>query len=316
MKSVERHNLQANVVAHWLEVAIERYRPYLSKIITGAVAIVALFFIWSYISGSSAAQRSGAWDAFNQAVSSTTPNQLDLLKQTADEFQGTPVQQFADVTWADGQVARASDLYIYNRKAANEALNQAASAYRGVLQSSDNDRLLSRARLGLARVYEMQNELEKARNEYEQVAGTYAKYAKAQAERLAQPEAKETYAWLATAEAPRPVAPLGPGTPGKGPELFPSDIPLPGESNLTPGAGDGVGAAEAFDALLKEMKKETPASDKASDQADDRYKTDAPPAAAPGGAATDKDTSTEPPKGLLDSPGTGDAKTGEEKSAK
>jgi hypothetical protein len=311
MKSVERHNLQTNLVAHGLEVALERYKPYLSKIIWGVVALVALLFIWSYFSGASAARRSGAWDAFNQAVSSA-PMNLDQLRETAGEYQGTAVQQLADVTWADGQVARASDQYIYNRKAANEALTNAATAYRGVLQSSDNARLLSRARLGLARVYEMQNEVDKARSEYEQVTGTYAKYAKLQAERLAKPDAKETYAWLATAEAPKPVSPFGPGTPGKGPELFPSDIALPSASNTTPGAGVSEDAAAAFDAYLKEMQKTSPANDKG----DDRYKTDAPPAATPDGAAAGKDASTEPPKGLVDSPADGGEKKDEKATEK
>jgi hypothetical protein len=228
---------------------------------------------------------------------------LDQLRRSAEEFQGTQMQQLADVTWADGQVFIASNNYIYNRKAADEALNRAATAYLRVLQSTDNDRLTSRARLGLARVYEMQNDVDKARNEYEQVTGAYAKYAKGQAERLAKPEARETYEWLAKAEPPRSVAPSGPGTPGQGPELFPSDIPLPGTSATTPGTGDAIGAAEAFDALLKEMQKDSPANDKDAD----RYKIDGPPTDAPDGAVTDKDTSTEPPKGLLDSPATGDA---------
>ena len=137
------------------------------------------------------------------------------------------MQQMADVTWADGQVMQASQNYIYNRSAANEALERAASAYQGVIQTSDDERLVDRARLGLARVYEMQNDLDKAREEYEQVAGAYAEYAKAQAERLAKPEAKETYAWLATAEPPRPRAPMGPGTPGQRPEFSPGDLSLP-----------------------------------------------------------------------------------------
>ena len=69
------------------------------------------------------------------------------------------MQQMADVTWADGQVLMASSNYIYNRKAAMEALNRATSAYQGVIQSSNDERLAGRARLGLARVYEMQNQL-------------------------------------------------------------------------------------------------------------------------------------------------------------
>jgi hypothetical protein len=167
--------------------------------------------------------------------------------------------------------------------------------------------------LGVARVYEMQGEIDKARQEYEQVTGTFAKYAKVQAERLADPDSKDTYEWLAHAEPPRTAIPSGPGTPGKGPELFPSDIPLPGASglNASPGVGEGPAAAEAFDALLKEMQKDKPTDGKA----DDRYKTDAPAAPPTDGTEAGKDSSAEPPKGLLDSPAAGDAAK-EEQQAK
>ena len=201
-----------------------------------------LLFIWSYLTGSSAARQSGAWDTFNQAVSSH-PINLPQLRETASENPGTPMQQMADVTWADGQVMMAADAYISNRKAANQSLESAAAAYRTVLGSSTNARLSSRAQLGLARVYEMQDDVDKARKEYEQVTGTYAKYAKAQAERLAKPDAKDTYEWLAKAEAPRPVSPQGPGTPGQTPELFPKDISLPGTPGAVPGATPGSGDA-------------------------------------------------------------------------
>ena len=125
------------------------------------------------------------------------------------------MQQMADVTWADGQVFIGLANYIYNRAAAMEALDRATSAYQSILQSSDDERLLNRAHLGLARVYEMQNELDKARDEYLKVDGGYAEYAKQQAERLAKPEAKETLclagdgraAAAARADGPRHAGP-------------------------------------------------------------------------------------------------------------
>lgn len=302
MKSVHRHNLQTNLVAHWLEVYIERYRPYVSKIVAGILAFIALLFIWSYVSGSSAASRNKAWDSYNQAVGAQ-PMNMEELHRTAADYPGTAMQQMADVTWADGQLWMASNAYIYNRPVANEALNRAASAYQGVIQSSKDERLTARARLGLARVFEMQNELEKARAQYEQVTGPYAKYAKAQAERLATPEAKETYAWLATAQPPRQVAPPGPGTPGTGPEFSPGDISLPtgNETNLG-GADQSKDTTDAIDSLFKEMQKEP----KANEKEGDRYKTDQPPAtdappAAPSGAAAPGDSKSS------EAPATGDA---------
>ncbi len=296
MKSVERHKLETNVFAHKLEVYIERYKPYVSKVAIGIVAFIALLFIWSYLSGSSAARKNEAWDSYNLALGSR-PMNLEALHRTAQEYQGTKMQQLADVTWADGQVMMASNAYISNRSAAKDALNKAASAYQGVIQSSDDSRLTGRAHLGLARVYEMQSELEKAREQYGQVTGAYSKYAKQQADRLAKPEAKETYDWLATAQPPRPVAPMGPGTPGQGPAFSPNDISLPnaGDPNA-PATGETKSAAETFDALLKEMQKDAQKDPNSSEKDGDRYKTEPPPTSDANPAAPNKDATPGEPK--------------------
>ncbi len=164
--------------------------------------------------------------------------------------------------------------YIMNRAAAKEALNKAAGAYQSVIQTSDDERLTDRARLGLARVYEMQGDLDKAKAQYGQVTGSYAVYAKAQAERLSKPETKDTYAWLETAQPPLPKAPMGPGTPGQKPEFSPGEIALPngGTTEATPG-GEQKNASETFDNLLKDMQK-----DSKSTETGDRYKNDQAPA--------------------------------------
>jgi hypothetical protein len=124
----------------------------------------------------------------------------------------------------------------------------------GVLQTTDDERLLNRAQLGLARIYEIRGELDKARQEYLKVKGAYEEYAKLQAERLEQPEAKETYEWLASAQPPRPRAPLGPGSPGTRPEFSADDLGLP--NGQAPGGTTAppestMPTGETFDNLLE-----------------------------------------------------------------
>ncbi len=319
MKSAHRHELETNVLAQGLEGYIDRCKPYFGKVALAILAFVAILFAWSYVSNSSAARRDEAWDAYNLAVGSGSLPNLDVLRRTAEENPGTRIQRMADTTWADGQVYVASRTYITNRPAAKEALNKAAGAYQSVIASSSNDRLIERARLGLARVYEMEGDLDKAKAQYGQVTGSYAPYAKAQAERLSKPETKDTYAWLATAQPPAPKAPMGPGTPGQKPEFSPGEIALPksGAAESTPG-GETKNASETFDNLLKDMQKESKAAEKG-----DRYKTDQAPAsdtkgAPAGGAAAPADSkrSDAPAKSTA---GTSDAKSetpGGEKSAK
>ena len=123
MKSVERHKLETNVLAHGLEVWIDRYRPYIATVAYAVLGLIAVVFIWSYISGSSAAEKSEAWDSYNFAVGSQ-PMNLEMLRQAAEAYPGTEMQQLADVTWADGQLFTASNTYIANRPGANEALDK------------------------------------------------------------------------------------------------------------------------------------------------------------------------------------------------
>jgi hypothetical protein len=272
MKSEHRHELETNALAKKLDVAVERLRPYASAIAGVVVAVVALIFLWWYFADSSSARQSRAWDTFNQAVTEAVPD-VEQLRQAAQEHPGTKMQQMADVTWADSQVWIAARDYIYNRPAAMEALNKAMSAYQSVIHSSNDDRLVNRARLGIARSYEIQGKLEDARTAYLAVGGAFQEYAKRQAERLAEPEANETYAWLATARPQLPRAPLGPGTPGMQPEFSAGDLALPGGPASAAVPAGSSAPAQSIEDLLKGLE-----IDFSSPLGEDRY---APGAASP-----------------------------------
>jgi hypothetical protein len=277
MKSAHRHELETNVLAQRLDVFIERAKPYAATAAGIVVALVVIMFVWSYVSGSSASRQGEAWDAYHRGVASVPPN-LDQLRRSAEEYPGTKMQQLADVTWADGQVWTAARDYIYNRDAAMEALRRATSAYQGILQTSRDERLLTRAHLGMARIYEMQNQLEKAREEYLKVGGGYEEFAKEQIKRLDDPDAGETYKWLATAQPPRTRPPAGPGTPGQQPEFSAGEFALPGTESTDDAA---TGTGESFDNLLKGFDLGFPKGEGA-----DRYPAgEEPPATTTEGAA-------------------------------
>src|SRR5205085_1325158 len=136
--------------------------------------------------------------------------------------------------------------YIQSRPAALEAANRARTAYESILQSTDNPQLISRAQLGLGRAYELRNEPDKAREHYLKVTGGFADFAKQRAEALAEPKTKETWDWLASAEAPRRPA-TGAGTPGKRPDFSAGDLDIP-SSDKVPSTD---GATPTTDDLLK-----------------------------------------------------------------
>jgi hypothetical protein len=304
MKSAHRHELETNVLAHRLEIFIARYKPYTSQIIGGLIAVVVVIMIGSYLIGSSSSRNSETWDSFNHAVTSTSfgsPPTLEELRRTSQDNPSTPMQQIADVTWADATVCIAARRYLADRPKALESLNTATSAYEGVLQSSKDEQLTGRAHLGLARIYEMQNKLDKAREEYGKVTGAYARYAQVQVERLNKPDVQDTYAWLSTAQVPLPKMPAGPGTPGQRPEFSPGEMNLPavGPPAAATKPEDTKAANEAFDNLLKSLKDESKKGD-----APDRYKDGQKPAegttppakdAAPTGASKSETKPAEKP---------------------
>ena len=235
MKSQHRHELETNWLAQHTATFIERWRPYVPTIVGVLVAAAVLLFGYSFISTSTSQRESEAWNTYNQAVSGMIPN-LPQLREAAAEYPDSPMQQWADITWADGQVWMASRAFIQNRRAAMEALNFAEGMYMSLLAESDDRRLANRAHYGLGRVFELRGDLDRAREEYLKVDGDFKPLAEHRAEELAKTKVKETYEWLATAEAPRRTAPAGPGTPGQRPEFSAGDLDLPGGTGATPGA--------------------------------------------------------------------------------
>jgi hypothetical protein len=246
MKAEHRHELETNALAKRLAVFVERARPFAPAVIVAAVVGFLGIIGFSYFSNESAAKQSETWNSYNQSVEGLIPN-LDSLKQTAEENAGTPTQLLANATWADGQLWMACRAYIQSRPAALEAVNRARTAYEALLQSTDNPQLVNRAQLGLGRVYELRNEPDKAREHYLAVTGGFADYAKQRAEALTEPKTKDTWDWLATAEAPRSPTPTGAGTPGKRPDFTAGDLDMP-SAERTPSADS---AAPTTDDLLK-----------------------------------------------------------------
>ena len=229
MKSQHRHDLETNELAKRLNTLIEQIRPYSTPVLSVVIAVLVVIIGWSWLSGSSDARQDEAWSMYNVAVEGADPD-LRLLRQAGQDYPGTAMQELADITWADGQVFQAGRFYISNRSVADEALNRAESTYLGLLQTSKSERILGRAHLGLGRIYELKNELDRARDEYSAVKDSFAALAEARAKQLDEKKVQEACQWLATAKPPHVAPPSGSGTPGARPDFSASDLTLPGES--------------------------------------------------------------------------------------
>jgi hypothetical protein len=265
MKSAHRHDLETNWLAKRLNAWIERARPYGSTVAGITVAVLLGISLWSYLAGSSSARRSEAWNEFNQAVVSPQPD-VERLRAVAEEHPNTKMQQLADVTWADSQVWLAAHNYLYDRTGAMEALEKASSRYQSVIGTSEDMRVLNRARLGMARIHEIRGELDKAREEYLKITGGIAKYAEEQARRLATPESKETYAWLAKAEPTRPRAMPGIGGPANVPDFSAADLALPSDAPAGGTPNGPPGESESLEKLLEGLNLDFGAIDEKNDR--------------------------------------------------
>jgi predicted negative regulator of RcsB-dependent stress response len=261
MKSQHRHELETNWLAKRLAKWIDEIRPYSSTIVGVLIVAAILLFGFSYFAGSTASRQSEAWSAYHQAVEGFYPN-LDELRQSAEEHAGTAMQQWADVTWADGQVLTAAQYYLVNRSTANEALSRAAGTYRNLLEDTDDERIKGRAQFGLGRVYELRNELDKAREEYYAVRGGFEELAKLRAEQLADPQTVDSYAWLATAQAPLRTTPAGPGTPGQRPDFSAGGLDIPSSGEATTDGETGEDLFQGFE--LPDVDADEAAMDDAS----------------------------------------------------
>lgn len=248
MKSEHRHELETNWLAHHAAIWIEKIQPYNSLIVGGVITILILMFAYSYFGGESSARQAAAWNSFNEAVEGGAPN-IDRLREAAEEFPDSPMQQLADITWADGQLYLASRYYLANRAVSNEALNRAMATYQGLLRESRDERLEGRAHFGLARLYELQGDLDKARQEYKLVAGGFAAVAEERLKELDKADMKETYAWLATAEGPRRTSPIGPGVPGQQPQFTPGEIELPAAKTPAEDTSTPISVDDLFEGI-------------------------------------------------------------------
>lgn len=264
MKSEHRHELETNWLAHHAAIWLERVQPYNGLIVGGLIVAAIALFAVSYFSGESSARQAEAWNSYNQAVIGSNMN-LELLRKSAGEYPDSPMQEIADITWADGQMYLASRFYIQNRKAADEAAGRAAGTYESLLAETESAAIRSRAHFGLGRIYELRNELDKARDEYGKVEGGFKMLADQRIEQLKKPEVVDVYAWLATAQGPANMSPTGPGTPGLSPGFSPGEIELPDASGEP---ADEKDASAAIDELFKGIG--APAPDNKLN--DERYK--------------------------------------------
>ena len=262
--SEKRHELQKNELADWLGRHIEDVKPHFMPIMVISLVIVAaivgVFIFW----GGQSSAGASAWNSYFTSFSEREPE--DALKKVIDAQQGNVAALWARQSLADIKLAEGDAQLFRDRKQAEESLAAAERLYKEVIDANPDEMLLTRARYGLARVYESQCKPEEARKLYDTIAKAQGDAARGQAAaknaaRLSDERNVELLAWFAN-QTPKPPPPMtspfgNPAGPGSDLPTRP-DISIPDSLGLgapgEPKIGDVPGTPAVSDQPLVDQK--------------------------------------------------------------
>lgn len=295
MKSEQRHRLETNTLATELNVWGEKLRPYTSAILFGVAAVLGLYAALSMWNARSQSRQRAAWDDYELALLNSDMDYRNVYRVANNEdLAGTRMQDWAYLAWADRQLLLAAQNYLLDRDASKTRLTEIKAVYDTYSTQALEPEVRNRALFGLARVNEIDNDLDAARTHYAQVEGALAALAEARLKELETrgKDIEEVNSWLATADLPRPATPQGGGTPGVRPDF---DVMPPetgtGTDPFNPGDmfdvlggaggteaggryGETEGTASGADATATGSDAETPAEGSAAERATDAPETD------------------------------------------
>jgi predicted negative regulator of RcsB-dependent stress response len=215
MKTERRHELQHNELSDHMGVLLERIRPYSAGIAISIIAIVVALMLYSFWQGQQQTQNAEAWEAYFAATQSIVPD-LEKLEQVSTQFPREDVGLWARIMLADHQLAEGTEDLFRDRAKARTNLAKAVENYDHVHSNTRDDALRERADIGLARAYEAQGDLEKARQRYQVLLqnspnGPFGMLARERLDDLEKEPAKEFYDWFGK-EEPKPVSTGAPAT--------------------------------------------------------------------------------------------------------
>lgn len=240
-----RHEIEQNELADWLGERLEVLKPHATAITLGVVLILAVVLGSIYYFGTEGTASSAQWAEYFAAFNEREPEVAleKLLSEKPDTITGL----WAAQSLGDMNLARGSGLMFSDREKAKEHLDKAEAYFKRVESGTQDTMLVSRARLGLGKVYESLARPKDALKYYEMVAeaqqGTaIGTAAERSAARMRDSRNVELLAWFAKEEPKRPAGMSGPGMMPGMPDDLPEqpDISVPGLE--APDLGlDGIG---------------------------------------------------------------------------
>jgi hypothetical protein len=285
MKSDRRHELKHNELSDWLGERMQTIQPHATAIALGAVALFAAVIIAIRYFGMEDSASAQGWSKYFNAVNDREPTKV--LEKLATQSAGSKPSLWAHQAMADMQLSQGAAMLHTDRSEAQKLLQKAEASYKHIENASD-PMLKTRARLGLAKVYESLCKPEEARKYYEMVAEAgrseaIGKAAAEDAQRLKNSRQVAFLEWFAKQQPkrPAPMSGLGGGLGGLPNLPDRPDISPPiglGLDNL--GAGLPAEVTPAFPAPGTEAKSEggTPTSKSDEAKPDEAKPDEAKPA--------------------------------------
>ncbi len=231
----DRHRIEQNELALWLEKVARSLRPYARPLAWGAVFVVVAWLATVLYRSTTSAAAARASDALSRALVQNSPT---ALEDVAQQFGGT-IGQLARLAAADIYFATGCDQLFVNKIIARQDLQKALEHYREVERQSRTPDLRARASFGIARTLEAlagtpagQGLLREAVEKYREIERTFptspfAVFARERLQLLEMEETKRFYDQFAKFD-PRPeLMPEGvSGSPSLGEKQAPLVAPL------------------------------------------------------------------------------------------
>ncbi len=241
MKAKRRQELQTNQLADWLGKEIQTTKPYVPWVLGGLIVILIAYVIFSIRSTRLERALATAWDSYQSAQakgfdaigkdrSFQLNEALTTLEKIAKEYPDEPVGCLSQLAVADINLEVGQSQFRSNNTAAKDHFKKAADNFRDVAAGTTDSELKNRARFGLAKSYEWQMLLTKAREEYAKVEGPFRPMAQARMHDLEQASTEQFYnAYVAWKPKPKPAAEDSTVPPA--PDFSLDEEEVPGELN-------------------------------------------------------------------------------------
>jgi len=310
MKSQRRHELQTNVLSHWLAQQIEAIKPHW-HIVVGVLVGVVLVVVLIVVMNAPRQGSSGPWTSLFDAMQS--PESEDTLRNVISRNEGTTPGWYAKLALTDLQLQHGLRMLFTDRARAKELLSGALKDYQDVAENADQESIRRRAEWGIAKTYEglaatwekdesglkkkVSSDLEKAVAAYRKVVAEEAedsavgKDAKHNLQRLIDPDGKirdsviEVYTAVVDYEPPE----LGPPLDASSlPEV--PDLSFPGQFSIVPGESESTSDGSTPENSTSD--KTTPDATKPDSNTPDSSASESKD--APSKDAESKDTETAP----------------------